>query len=167
VDAWKSIAAEQPPTLVSAGIPVTGLLGFDVNFLKSGHGDDIDLAWIRLCPGVPDTAEIAFKNSLVGGEKCKFIWRPFTDGAPFSEHEYDLQVYYSLEQAGAPYKGEDFYPLKAAYAVDNTCRVASGYEATGREPGICPINSPEKSDSLEKLGDYPCLPSLTHVGGCR
>jgi hypothetical protein len=167
VDAWKSTAAEQPLTLASAGIPVTGALGFDVNLLKSGVGDDIDLAWIRLRPGAGDTVEIAFKNTIIGGEKGKFIWRPFTDGAPFSEREYDLQVFYSLEQAGSPYKDENFYPLKAVYAVDNTCRVASGFEATGREPGICPITSPDTPDSPDQPHDIPCVPSLTHVGGCR
>jgi len=153
VDVWKSTSAEQPLTIASdGGIPVTGALGFDVNLLHSGRGTDNDLAWIRLKPGSDDTVEIAFKNSIVGGEQGKFIWRPFTDGAPFSEREYDLQVSYTLEQAGSPYKGEVNYPLKEVYAVDNTCRVASGYDATGYEPGLCPLPpAPEQPDEKQPV----------------
>jgi hypothetical protein len=144
VDVWKSSAAEQPYSVAAEGsIPVTGALGFDVSLLKSGRGSDNDLAWIRLKPGSEDTVEIAFKSSIIGGEKGKFIWRPFTDGAVFSEKQYDLQVNYTLEQAGSPYRGEPDYPLKDVFAVDNTCRVASGYQATGYEPGICPLSIPE------------------------
>ncbi len=151
VDVWKSSAAEQPLTLAAeGGIPVTGALGFDVNLLRAGRGTDNDLAWIRLKPGSEDTVEIAFKRAIVGGEKGKFIWRPFTDGAPFSEQEYDLQVSYTFEQAGSPYKGEMNYPLKDVFAVDNTCRVASGFEATGFEPGLCPL--PPVPEREEKTG---------------
>jgi hypothetical protein len=162
VDVWKSSAAEQPLTMASeGGIPVTGALGFDVNLLRAGRGTDSDLAWIRLKPGTEDIVEIAFKNTIVGGEKGKFIWRPFTDGAPFSEREYDLQVSYTLEQAGSPYKGEINYPLKDVFAVDNTCRVASGYTASGYEPGICPLpekaqGDPEKSPPCFNPNGRPC-----------
>lgn len=147
VDVWKSTLSEQPPSASGSGIPVTGTVGFDKSILLAGKGDDIDLAWIRLSPGVPDTVEIAFKNSLIGGEKGKFIWRPFTDGVPFTPDLYDLQNSYTLEQAGSPIIGVKDYPLKEVFAVDNTCRVASGYEATGREQGICQQPpAPEKPD---------------------
>lgn len=144
VDVWKSTSAEQPFSMAGEGpIPVTGALGFDVNLLRAGRGSDNDLAWIRLKPGMDDTIEIAFKHSIVGGEKGKFIWRPFTDGVVFSEKVYDLHVSYTLEQAGSPLRGEPDYPLKEVFAVDNTCRAASGYEPTGYEPGICPLTFPE------------------------
>ncbi len=140
VDVWKSTSAEQPAMMAEeGGIPVTGSLGFDVNLMRAGRGSDNDLAWIRLKPGSDNAVEIAFKNSIIGGKNGKFIWRPFTDAAPYSEREYDLQVSYTLEQAGSPYLGENHYPLKDVFAVDNTCRAASGYEPTGNEPGICPI----------------------------
>jgi hypothetical protein len=143
VDVWKSTSAEQPNIVAGEGvIPVTGSLGFDVNLMKAGRGSDNDLAWIRLKPGFDDTVEIAFKNKIIGGDQGKFSWRPFTDGAVFSEKAYDLQVSYTLEQAGSPYKDEPDYPLKDVFAVDNTCRMASGYEPTGNEPGLCPQTLP-------------------------
>lgn len=136
VEVWKSTSADEP--LAGSTIPVTGTAGFDIAVLSKGKGEDIDLAWVRLKPGLTDTVEIAFKNSLVGGEKGKFVWRPFSDGAPFHPNQYDLQNSYTLEEAGSPLGDDPFYPLKAVFAVDNTCRVSSGYESTGKEPGICP-----------------------------
>lgn len=143
VDVWKSTSAEQPNVVADEGIiPVTGSLGFDVNLMKSGRGSDNDLAWIRLKPGSENTVEIAFKNKIAGGNQAKFDWRPFTDGAVYSEKAYDLQVSYTQEQAGSPYRNDVDYPLKDVFAVDNTCRAASGYEPTGKEPGICPLAFP-------------------------
>jgi hypothetical protein len=147
MDVWKSSTSDLPLSQLMPGIPVTGTAGFDLSMLLSGKGEDVDLAWIRLQPGSQDTVEIAFKNSLVGGAKGRFVWRPFTDGVPYQPNLYDLQNSFSLEQAGSPIIGEKFYPLKEVYAVDNTCRVASGYEATGKEPGICPLPIlPDKPD---------------------
>ena len=71
---------------------MTGSLGYDVNLFTSGKGSDTDLAWVRLSSEKPDTVEIAFKNSLVGGEKAKFVWRPVTDGAGYASTLYDLNV---------------------------------------------------------------------------
>lgn len=163
MDVWESSLSKNPIADIAVGIPVTGAYGFDVSLLKTGKGQDIDLAWIRMSPGMPDTVEIAFKNSLVGGEKGKFIWRPFTDGAPFEPRLYDLQNSFTLEQAGSPIIGEMYYPLKEVYSVDNTCRVTSGYESTGREAGICPQPPPpEKPDEAESVPGNPNLP-LGHI----
>ncbi len=158
VDVWESTSSLQPLAESGAGIPVTGTAGFDVSRLVEGRGNDIDLAWIRLSPGTMDTVEIAFKNQLVGGFQGKFVWRPFTDGVPFHPSFYDLQYTYTLEQAGSPIAGEKDYPLKEVYAVDNTCRVASGYEATGREPGLCPLPPPPSKPEPEP--DIPQEPTV-------
>jgi hypothetical protein len=147
VNVWKSSSADNPVTGKGEPIPVTGSQGFDVEMFFTGKGSDGDLAWVRVSPDNPDTVELAFKKSLVGGEKGKFVWRPVTDGAGFSSTLYDLNVSFTLEQAGSPLKDSLFYPLKEVYAVDSTCRVASGYEPTGYEAGLCPLPPPaEKSD---------------------
>ena len=142
VNVWKSSSAEKLLAADGPSIPVTGSAGFDMNLFEAGKGDDLDLAWARLSPDKPDTVEIAFKNSLIGGEKGKFVWRPVTDGAAYPTTVYDLNVSYTLEQAGSPIGDSMFYPLKDVYAVDSTCRVASGYEATGKEAGLCPLPPP-------------------------
>jgi hypothetical protein len=142
VNVWKSSSAEMAATNSGSSIPVTGSAGFDLNLFEAGKGSDTELALVRLAPDKPDTIEIAFKNTVVGGEKGKFVWRPLSDGASFSSRLYDLNVSFTLEQAGSPLKDNTNYPLKEVYAVDNTCRVASGYDATGNEPGICPLPPP-------------------------
>jgi hypothetical protein len=142
VNVWKSSSAGESIAKNGAAIPVTGSLGYDVSLFTSGKGDDADLVWVRMSPDKPDTVEIAFKNSLIGGEKGKFVWRPLTDGSPYQNTVYDLHVSYTVEQAGSPLKDSMFYPLKDVFAVDNTCRVASGYEASGKEPGLCPLPPP-------------------------
>jgi hypothetical protein len=156
VDVWKSTSAGKPKTADSGPIPVTGSMGYDVNLFSSGKGSDVDLAWVRLSPDKPDTVEIAFRNSLVGGEKSRFVWRPVTDGAEYANTLYDLNVSYTLEQAGSPLGDSLFYPLKEVYAVDSTCRVASGYTASGNEPGLCPLPpAPDKPDQHSSPSSPP------------
>ena len=164
MDVWESTTSALPLAEISTGIPVTGSFGFDRDLLLDGKGHDIDMAWIRLKPGLADTVEIAFKNSLVGGEKGAFIWRPFTDGAPFAPGLYDLQNSFTLEQAGSPISGETYYPLKAVYAVDNTCRVASGFDATGKEPGLCPLPPPPEKPSQPEPEGPVFHPGPLNVG---
>jgi hypothetical protein len=148
VNVWKSTSAETAIATAKPAIPVTGSLGFDVSLFASGKGDDADLVWVRMSPDKPDTVEIAFKNSLIGGEYGRFIWRPITDGSPYKNTSYDLNASFTLVQAGSPLKDSMFYPLKEVFAVDNTCRVASGFEANGNEPGLCPLPPPpSKPDS--------------------
>lgn len=152
VNVWKSSSADQPVTGNKASIPVTGSAGYDTDIFNAGNGSDSDLAWVRLSPDKPDTVELAFKKSLIGGDKGRFVWRPMTDGAGFSAKLYDLNVNFTLEQAGSPLNDSLFYPLKAVYAVDSTCRVASGYTASGNEPGLCPLPPPPEKE------DHPSAP---------
>jgi hypothetical protein len=147
VNVWKSSSASNPAAGGNGPIPVTGSAGYDVSLFSSGKGSESDLAWVRLSPDKPDTVEIAFRNSLTGGEKGRFVWRPVTDGEGYTNTLYDLNVNFTIEQAGSPLGDSMFYPLKEVYAVDSTCRVASGYTATGNEPGLCPLPpAPEKPE---------------------
>jgi hypothetical protein len=82
--------------------------------------------------------EIAVKEDLIGGKQGKFTWKPYTDGNPFPPSQYDLNDYYLLPQAGSPIFGERDYPLKAVFALDNTCRGLSGLKPSGSEQGVCP-----------------------------
>jgi hypothetical protein len=159
VNVWKSSSAEAAVAATGSSIPVTGSMGFDMNLFAAGKGSEADLAYVRLSPDKPDTVEIAFKNSLVGGEKGKFVWRPVTDGAAFASTLYDLNVSFTLEQAGSPLIDNANYPLKEVYAVDNTCRVASGYQATGNESGLCPLPPPpDRPDHKSPAPSNPQFP---------
>jgi len=47
-------------------------------------------------------------------------------------------------EAGSPVKDKQYYPLKALFAVDNTCREAFGFKPTGDESQLCPRPEPTK-----------------------
>ena len=44
---------------------------------------------------------------------------------------------FTESEAGSPQREDKYYPLKALYAVDNTCRQAYGFTGTGQEPQRC------------------------------
>lgn len=160
VNVWKSSSAYAIASKNGPSIPVTGSAGFDLNVFKSGDGDVKNLAWVRLSPEKDDTVEIAFRNSLIGGEKGKFVWRPVTDGSPYPTTEYNLHLNYTIVQAGSPLIDSLFYPLKDVFAVDNTCRVASGYEPSGKEPGLCPLPPPPSRPDNPSIPPPPNIQDL-------
>jgi len=82
--------------------------------------------------------DIAIDEEVIGGLNGKFTWKVFTDGSPYSPTQYDLNDYFSLREAGSAMHGEQDYPLKKVFAVDNTCRGLSGLTPTGNEQGVCP-----------------------------
>lgn len=112
--------------------------GFETLKIDAAAGREPGKVWSRLSPSSDHMLQIAMLEELVGGKDGKFTWKPYSDGVPFPPSQYDLNDYYSLEQAGSPLIGERDYPLKAVYAVDNTCRGLSGLTPSGREQGVCP-----------------------------
>jgi hypothetical protein len=112
--------------------------GFETLKINSVSGLNPGKVWSRLSPSSTHSLQIAVLEELIGGNKGKFSWKPYTYGVPFPPSQYDLNDYYPLEQAGSPLIGERDYPLKAVYAVDNTCKRLSGLSPSGREQGVCP-----------------------------
>lgn len=131
--------------------------GYYEEVFNNGQGDDPDLAWSRLSKVDPSIAQIAFKNTITGGEKGKFIWLPWTDAGMLDRSLFEYNDHFTFEQAGYPLK-EDVknYPIKALWGVDNTCRVPSGFTPTGTMPGLCPNYDPAPSRSD---GPPACIPS--------
>lgn len=109
--------------------------GFESIKINSDADKNKGDLWSRL---IDSGLEIAIKDTWIGGKEGKFTWKPYSDGNPFSPSQYDLNDYYLLEQAGSPILGERDYPLKAVYAIDNTCRGLSGLMPSGSEQGVCP-----------------------------
>jgi hypothetical protein len=109
--------------------------GFESQKINSDVKKNTGQIWSRL---IDLGLEIAIKEDLIGGKQGKFTWKPYTDGNPFPPSQYDLNDYYLLTKAGSPILGERDYPLKAVFAVDNTCRGLSGLMPSGSEQGVCP-----------------------------
>ena len=110
--------------------------GYETVLFDQGTGDDPDLAWVRLDPVDPHSFQIAYKQSLLGGEKTYTagIW----SGTHLDPALFDYNDHFTYEQAGAANSEiTNFYPIKELSEFDNTCRQAIGYDATGLEPGIC------------------------------
>lgn len=140
-------------------IPDTNLSegrGYYQEIFNNGQGEDADLAWSRLSKTGDDVAEIAFKNTLTGGVKGKFIWLPWADVGMLDWSVFEFNDHFTFEQAGYP-KKEDMknYPIKAIWGVDNTCRVPSGFTPTGSMPGLCPNYDPAAPSHSDK--NCPCV----------
>lgn len=117
--------------------------GYYETVFDNGKGYDPDLAMSRLSKNDQNTILIAFKNTLIDGEKGKFIWLPWTDTGMLDFSLFEFNDHFTFEQAGYPLKEDkQNYPLKALWGVDNTCRLPSGFTPGGYMPGMCPNYDP-------------------------
>jgi hypothetical protein len=102
-----------------------------------GIGDDPDLAWVRLVNNENATIQFAFKRSMAGDV---FLAGVMADAGLKDVTQLDYVDRFTEAEAGSPVRSKQAYPLKALHSVDNTCREAFGFSATGYEPMICPKN---------------------------
>jgi hypothetical protein len=151
----------KPDTKLSEG------QGYYEEIFNNGQGEDADLAWSRLSKTDPAIVEIAFKNTITGGEKGKFIWLPWTDIGMLDWSMFEFNDHFTFEQAGYPLK-EDAknYPVKAVWGVDNTCRVPSGFTPTGYMPGLCPNYDPTVSRESKLEKNCPVCPPIAACPPC-
>ena len=116
--------------------------GYDQLYFDQGHNPDPDIAWARISPKNPHFVQLAFKYSLIANDSS-FMWGAWTDQGVFDPAFYDYNDHFTHAEAGSPLPGlQKYYPLKALFEVDNTCRVAIGFTLTGDEPGSCPVYVP-------------------------
>jgi len=110
--------------------------GYDAVIFDGGRGldDDPDLAWVRVNAGKYATVQFAFKISLVG---TRFMYGVLADAGLKDITDLDYVDRFTKIKAGSPVRGDDHYPLKALYGVDNVCREAHGFVGTGEEPQRC------------------------------
>jgi hypothetical protein len=106
---------------------------------------DPDLAWVRYVEGGRPSIEIAYRKWIFRGGNEQFMWSVFSlsaseglDPSKFTTHDTITET-----AAGSPDKNNPNYPIKGLAAMDNTCRVAFGFQATGLEPFGCFVAGPE------------------------
>ena len=111
--------------------------GYDDVIFDGGRGpdDDPDLAWVRVNAGKNATVQFAFKRWLA---ENRFMFGVIADAGLKEIEDLDYVDRFTESEAGSPIKGDDDYPLKALYGVDNTCRTAQGFEGNWEEPQRCP-----------------------------
>jgi hypothetical protein len=129
------VGGEKPVTADSAGASGNG---YETVLFDQGTGSDPDLAWVRLDPASPKSFQIAFKQSILGSQKT--YTAGFLAGAKLDPALFDFNDHIPYEDAGAAYSEiANFYPIKGLSELDNTCRQAIGFQPSGKEPGICPV----------------------------
>ena len=132
-DANLDVGGVKPFTADSAGASSDG---YETVLFDQGTGDDPDLAFARLDPTDPNSIQIAYKQALLGDVT------KYTASAWAATHLdpalFDYDDHFTHEQAGAADPSiTNFYPIKGLSEMDNTCRQAVGYDASGLEPGGC------------------------------
>ncbi len=130
--------------------------GYDTLIFDQGHGNDPDLAWVRINPSSPTTVEFAYKKILSGNV---FMWSAWSDAGLKDPAKFNYNDRFTIEEAGSPLTDNQDYPIKALYLIDNTCRGAFGFNPTGYEPLICPTEpKPTKA---------PHVPGTPPPQGCQ
>jgi len=136
--------------------------GYETQIFNGGPGDaDPDLAWVRINAGPQANVQFAFKKSLAG---VVFMLGTFADAGWKDPKQLDYVDRITLPDAGSPVRDNKYYPLRELSLVDNVCREAFGFRATGYEPQLCPRAEPEatrKPKVPTVVG--PCQPP---PGGC-
>jgi hypothetical protein len=115
----------------------------------SGSGDDPDLAWVRMISAADSTLQFAFKRSWAG---ASFMYGVLADAGLKDVKKLDYVDRFTEAEAGSPVKDKKNYPLKALFAVDNTCREVFGFDPTGYEPMLCPRDQPKPTHEPSQPG---------------
>lgn len=110
--------------------------GFEAKVFDSGQGADPDAAWARVAPDNPDAVQFAAKRALFGGAKS-FMIGMWAGTDSLDPARFDLNDHFTAEQAGSPLPALVTYPIKAVSELDSSCRMAVGFQPTGKEPGLC------------------------------
>lgn len=111
--------------------------GFESLFFDQGEGENPDTAWVRISPSDPNVIEFALHRAAFSNPTQYLI--NFWAGRDLDPAKFDLNDAFTHEQAGAADAGlPTFYPIKAIAEIDNSCRMAIGFQPTGKEPGLCP-----------------------------
>lgn len=122
---------------VNSEAPNSSWDGYDDEVFNQGQGADPDAAWIRRDPSDPNQIQLALKFAQLADNQ--FMWSVWADEGVHEAVYFDYNDHFTLEEAGSPVLNSNDYPLKALFAVDNTCRWGFGFSPTVNEPGVCAI----------------------------
>ncbi len=134
--------------------------GFEKLIFDQGKGDDPDIAWVRVSPQNANIVELAIKRSVLDNTFIYMV-NMWTGHGTLDPALFDFSDHFTHEQAGAADPElPNFYPIKAVYELDNSCRMAVGFQPNGSEPGLCPVLAPTKPAGSS------CNPTPTDLGIC-
>ncbi len=132
--------------------------GFETQLFEAGRGADPDGAWIRLGAGGAGDIQLAVKGSLLGAPPT-FMWNAWSDAGVKQPSWFDYNDHFTSAEAGSPLvEMKELYPIKAIFALDNTCREAFGFTPSGAELGVCQQARPPATG---------CMVCLLSAAFCR
>jgi hypothetical protein len=136
--------------------------GYETLIFNGGPGDaDPDMAWVRINAGAQATVQFAFKKSWSG---VVFMLGTLADAGLKDPKKLDYVDRFTIVEAGSPVRDNKNYPLKALYEVDNACREAFGFKATGYEPQLCPHEPPPSTKRPHATNPPGCVKDPTCTG---
>jgi len=114
----------------------------DAGFNGSGYDVVIEMeedkaAWARVDPQDGNAVQIAVSYALIETPE-EFLWGAWADNGLMDPAQFDYNDRMGPTAAGSSIK-DKYYPVKALYNLDNTCRLPYGIEQTGLVPGMCKI----------------------------
>lgn len=134
--------------------------GFEKTFFDLSRGiypdGNPDLIWVRqTTDGTLPAVEIAFQRQMFKDGKEAFMWSVLSSDAAIDPVLLYYNDAFTSEQAGAANTDDPNYPIKELAAMDNTCRVPLGFQATGNEPLGCFVKVGETEEKAEPSADGP------------
>lgn len=144
------------PTITDKTPPVCD--GYEALVFGEDRYSDPDLAWARISPADPHVVQIAVKRTILNGNTRYLVgmWAGYEDLNPAL---FDINDLFTHEQAGTSLvELPNFYPIKEVSELDNTCRMAIGYQPRGNEPGLCPQPAKPGQESPSESGGGTCPP---------
>ena len=127
--------------------------GFETLSFDQGQGEDADSAWVRISPDNANVVEFSVKQSALGNPK-KYLINMWAGTSLLDPAIFDHNDQFTHDQAGAADKGlEFFYPVKEVSELDNSCRMAVGFQPNGSEPGICQVPQQLQEGSPAPAGE--------------
>jgi hypothetical protein len=138
VQAWKDTDGDVGGTvpLVADKNP-SGGDGYETLVFDQGKNANPDGAWVRIDPNDPKTVDLAFKLSMLGDPKSYAMGAWAGSPEMLNPAMFDFNDHMTHAQAGSPYQGDLYYAIKQLAEIDNTCRLAIGFAATNKNPGMC------------------------------
>ena len=129
--------------------------GFETLVFDQVTGDDPDAAWARISPSDPNTIELAVKRSVLDNPE-RYLINMWAGTSLLDPTLFDINDHFTHEQAGAADPGfELYYPIKEVSELDNSCRMAVGFQPTGQEPGLCETLIPKDHPDPSKPNEPP------------
>jgi hypothetical protein len=114
----------------------------DTGFTGSGYDMTIEqdaekTAFARIDPTDGNAVQFAVSKALLENTE-EFLWGAWADNGLKDVTKFDLNDTMGPTAAGSPIK-DKYYPVKAIFNLDNTCRLPVGLAQSGTIPGMCKI----------------------------